>query len=238
MLTGCSGEDADLAAVLEGHGVKLLESDIRASIIGGNMDVGFVLRRTTTSTLTGRLRVSVRQLGKEHEMDSKGAAFTLDAAKRTVSVRLMAPLNSSPGALGGWVLAYSVELPGGTLRGWRSLYMAATSYGVAVVCDDRFAVGQKGVLRVIVSDTNHKGAVQGAVVTVAFRSAATGQDRTLAKGKTGPLGVFVAGFSFTSAELGNGIITVKAKAPPSEAYPYYTPEHRRVVETPLVTVTQ
>ncbi len=202
--------EPDAEEVLEGYGAKLLEADIRAAIKGTRMDVGVVVRRTAARSLSGTLRVSVHRLGTNSRLDWGAVAFSLDAAQKKVTVPLDAPTFTTPGELGAWVLAYVVELPDGTLRGWRSLYMAAGRHGVAVVGNNRYAVGQKGVLRVMVTNPGTGAAEEGVDVTINFRPDSSNNSRTLASGKTNKLGVFAGTLTFAAAEMGAGKITVHA----------------------------
>ena len=210
-IPGCGNLDEPGWEETEGYGVKLLESDIQGTLSGQNLSVSFALKRLASKgNLQGTLKVDLLALGKEAVVSQGSSPFTLDAASKTVTVALSAPAVKSLGDLGGYVIYYRVELPDGTLRGWRSLFMTVSRSGLVVVGNNRFAVGEQGILRIKVVDPRSGAGIADSSVSVVFRADSTTKDRTLAAGKTDKLGEYAAKFSFSSAEKGGGNIKVEA----------------------------
>ncbi len=209
-LTGAcgNGDDKD-PEVTEGYGARLSEADIRADVVGKKLDVSFVIGRTVDKVFPTTLSVDVVKIGgDEKALSTASAAFDLDAKSKTVKVALKCPEITSLGDLGSYVLRYRVQLPDGALYGRRSLFMAAYRTGLVVVGNNRFAAGEKGVLRVMVTDPSTGKGLAGQAVSIDFASDTTGKTRVLAAAKTGKLGELEAQFTFAEAEKGAGNITV------------------------------
>jgi A-macroglobulin TED domain/Alpha-2-macroglobulin family/MG2 domain/Alpha-2-macroglobulin bait region domain/A-macroglobulin receptor binding domain len=210
---GCGSDDEAIKEVLEGYGAKLSESDISATMAGKDLTVKMVLQRSGTANantaLSGKLSISLMQLGESKVQSAGSTSFQLDAGKKTLSVPLQAPSITSAGELGGYTLHYTVELPDGALHGRRSLYMAVERSGIVVIGNNRFAVGEKGVLRVISLAPGGKR-LAGTPVKVRFTADSSSSSRTVIQGKTNAVGELQVSFTPTAAEQGGGSIAVTA----------------------------
>ena len=208
--TACGEEDKAPPEVTEGYGVKLDETQIQANVDKGKLTVSFMLERQTGSTFDGTLILESRQLGQDNAEKSTSVPFTLDATKKKVSLTLDAPIYNSPGELGAWVLRYRVELPDGALYGSRSLFMALKRSGLTVIGNNRFAAGEKGALRVMVTNPITGLGIENAPVEVTFKSGAGTTSRSLSAGKTDKAGLYLASFTFTAQDTGAGQLAVTA----------------------------
>ena len=208
---GCGSDDETIKEVLEGYGAKLSESDISATMAGKDLTVKMVLQRTGSAdtALSGKLSISLMQLGEPRAQSSGSTSFQLDVEKKTLSVPLQAPAVTSAGELGGYTLHYTVELPDGALHGRRSLFMAVERSGIVVIGNNRFAVGEQGVLRVISLAPGGKR-LAGTPVTVRFTADSSSSGRTVTQGKTNAVGELQVSFTPTTAEQGGGSIAVTA----------------------------
>ena len=193
-----------------GYGVSLDESKIQASITKGMLNVTFELEQKTGGNFSGTFVLETRRLGVDSATANTSVPFTLDAAKKQVKLSMAAPSFNSPGELGGWVLRYRVELPGGALYGSRSLFMALRRSGLTVIGHNRFAAGEKGTLRVMITNPNTGVGVQGAAVDVKFKPSSSSVARSLSAGKTDKTGLYLASFTFTAQDKGGGTISVEA----------------------------
>ena len=204
------GDDQD-PEITEGYGAKLSEADIEADLSGTKLDVTFVIQRTVGNSFPATLTVDVVKIGGDGKAQSSGtAAFTLDSTSKKVKVALKCPEITSLGDLGAYVLRYRVQLPDGALYGQRSLFLAAYRTGLVVVGNNRFAAGEKGVLRVMVTDPSTGKGLAGRAVSISFASDTTGKTRVLVAAKTGKMGELEASLTFAEAEKGAGTITVTA----------------------------
>ena len=210
-LFACNGGDDKDPEVTEGYGAKLSEEDIRADVSGKKLDVSFVIQRTDGDDFSATLTVDLVKVGGDEKSHSSGTATTtVDQASKTMKVTLKCPEITTLGDLGGWVLRYNVKLPDGELYGRRSLFQAAYRSGLVVVGNNRFAAGEKGVLRVMVTDPSTGKGLAGKAVTIQFASDTTNKTRVLSAAKTGKLGELEATFTFSQAEKGAGIISVQS----------------------------
>ena len=209
--TACNvGTEKD-PEVTEGYGARLSEADIRADVSGKKLGASFVIQRTLGKNFSATLTVDVVKIGGDGKALSTGSTpFTLDSKSKTVKVALTCPEITSLGDLGGYVLRYRVQLPDGALYGQRSLFLAAYRSGLVVVGNNRFAAGEKGVLRVMVTDPSTGKGLAGKAVTIQFASDTTNKTRVLSAAKTGKLGELEATFTFSQAEKGAGIISVQS----------------------------
>lgn len=229
-LLGCSS-DKDPPEVKEGHGVRLSESDISAEFAGSQMTVRFVLQRTTATAVAGTLKVEALRMGEDAAFSAGSTPVDLTAASTPAELTLTAPVVKTQDQLGAWVLRYTLELPGGKLYGRRSLFMAAKRSGLTVVGNDRFAAGEKGLLRILVTNPTTFAGFADEQVRVEFTSSAAGsQSRLLASGKTDATGLFLASFTFTAAETGTGTISVTAGVHKS-SHPVRIEQERQVLLT-------
>ena len=229
-LTACGEEDKAPPEVTEGYGVKLDESEIQATVDNGKLTASFILQRKGAGTFGGTLRLETRQLGVETSLKNASTPFTLDAATKKVTVTLDAPTYHTPGDLGAYVLRYRVELPEGALYGSRSLFMALKRSGLTVIGNNRFAAGEKGSLRILITNPNTGVGVLGAPVEVKFTPSSGSTARSISAGKTDSAGLYLASFTFTAQDTGAGTISVVAGEHKS-SHPILIEQERQLLVT-------
>jgi hypothetical protein len=206
---GCGSDNEPQREIIEGYGAKLDEAKLRATIEGKKLTVSLALERVGqgSGTLEGQVTVKLIKLGQDDALGEGTANFSLGSATEQVEVLLDAPQINSVGELGGYALHYRVQLPGGALLGRRSLFMAVERAGVAVIGNDRFVVGEQGVLRVV-SLAEGGERLAGTPVRVTLEQ--SGQTRTLVDKATDSTGEVEVRFVPTEAERGAGTIRVEA----------------------------
>jgi uncharacterized protein YfaS (alpha-2-macroglobulin family) len=212
----CGEEDKGRGDFTEGYGARIDESLIMARVESSSskMEVELPLASTAEAKgpLSGEVSIDLVKVGEKDAQTTGTSSFTLQkGGTEKVKVTLGGPTFSTLGELGGYVLRYRVKLDEGELYGKRSLFMAASRYGLVVIGQNRFTAGEKGTLRVMTLRPGDGAPISGVPVTVRFQpDASTVAARTLSSGDTDALGEHVASFKFDVKEAGAGTLEVTA----------------------------
>jgi uncharacterized protein YfaS (alpha-2-macroglobulin family) len=216
--SGCGSEQGPFRELTEGFGARLDEERIFARITQETLEVTLPLTRVgAEAAVSGEAFVELVKLGEGGGVLGKGSAgFILGAAGTKVRVALKAPVIAGllrtgtsiqrSSDLGGYTIHYRVGLPGGSLRGRRSLYMAVERSGVAVIGNNRFVAGVEGVVRVL-SMTSAGKALPGVPVRVSLNR--DGGARELVNAKTDQRGELAVRFRPTADEAGSARLQVQ-----------------------------
>ncbi len=151
--------------VLENASGSVVESDIRALLVGNQLEVLFPIERKASGNLEGTLTVKLVDVSDAEEptLGESRATFmqsTVEQTHRVVVAGLPADIERAQTA--AVILQWTAELAAGELRGKRSLYAAMGNLEVQLRGATEIPAGGSAPLRVIVRDPANLGAVEGA----------------------------------------------------------------------------
>jgi hypothetical protein len=195
---------------LEGFGLRIDESEIRASLETGALYVDFPIERTEldAGSMPVQVEVSVRDLhGDLYGM--AGVQAELEEETNLVALEVPGiPEELFSDTLGDYNLEFRVEAAAGTLYGRRSLFTIVRRVSAVVVGSDVLVAGGQGSLRISVTDASGTEPVGDARVEVDYVPD-EGSAVELFSGSTDSAGISKVWFPVLPAYAGTGELAVR-----------------------------
>jgi hypothetical protein len=216
--TGCNRSNGPPEVYENGSGA-IKESDIRARLMGGGVELEFPLKRIEQGVLKGELSVSLVDISNKDEVliNQGSASFTqngdLENHDLTLS-RLPADLERAKTA--PMVIRWSIKLPQGELRGKKSLYAALGKVEIELRGGTEIPEGGSVPFRVIARDPDSLAPRIGATVNATF-IAPDGTSAPLFTGTTDARGELAQNVSLPSGAE-QGTLRVDVSAADAEAW--------------------
>ena len=173
--------------------ISLMEKQMSASLVGGNLEVRIPLVVEGNKSVKGSFDLTIRHLDGDWSEVATGIYEAAPGVTTVVATFERTPPLDGTGDQSAYVLDYIIDTPDGTLKGFRSLFALLPKINVMVYTPQNIFPSQKSLARVIVSNPITDQPVPNTLVTVILTDT-NGDDREM---------------EVTTDEFGTGIVDLK-----------------------------